>query len=274
MGVDREVRRKMLDAVNEINRQTYEELGDPETNARIAQYEMAYRMQTSVPELADLSKEPQSTWDLYGPEAKEPGTFAYNCLMARRLAERGVRFTQVYKRGWDMHDNVTGILPIILRETDRGCYALVTDLKQRGLLDDTLVIWAGEFGRTVYSQGGLTPDNYGRDHHPRCYTHVDDRRRRAHRHHLRRDRRLQLQRGQGSGHSSRFQRDHSALPGHRPQQADLQVSGARSETDRARARQRCSGPAGVKTNQRLATFANGCCRKQVDAHRVDRARSV
>jgi hypothetical protein len=169
-GVNREVRRNMLDAVNEINRQTYEELGDPETNARIAQYEMAYRMQTSVPELADLSKEPNSTWDLYGPEAKEPGTFAYNCLMARRLAERGVRFTQVYKRGWDMHDNVTGILPIICQETDRGCYALVTDLKQRGLLDDTLVIWAGEFGRTVYSQGGLSPENYGRDHHPRCYT--------------------------------------------------------------------------------------------------------
>jgi len=169
-GVDREVRRKMLDAVNEINRQTYEELGDPETNSRIAQYEMAYRMQSSVPELADLSREPQSTWDLYGPDAKEPGTFAYNCLMARRLAERGVRFTQVYKRGWDMHDNVTKILPIICRETDRGCYALITDLKQRGMLDDTLVIWAGEFGRTVYSQGGLTQDNYGRDHHPRCYT--------------------------------------------------------------------------------------------------------
>lgn len=169
-GVDRGVRRKMLDAVNEINRQTYEELGDPETNSRIAQYEMAYRMQSSVPELADLSKEPQSTWDLYGPDAKEPGTFAYNCLMARRLAERGVRFTQVYKRGWDMHDNVTKIMPIICGETDRGCYALITDLKQRGMLDDTLVIWAGEFGRTVYSQGGLTPDNYGRDHHPRCYT--------------------------------------------------------------------------------------------------------
>jgi hypothetical protein len=169
-GVDREVRRKMLDAVNEINRQTYEELGDPETNSRIAQYEMAYRMQSSVPELADLSKEPQSTWDLYGPDAKAPGTFAYNCLMARRLAERGVRFTQVYKRGWDMHDNVTKIMPIICGETDRGCYALITDLKQRGMLDDTLVIWAGEFGRTVYSQGGLTPDNYGRDHHPRCYT--------------------------------------------------------------------------------------------------------
>jgi hypothetical protein len=169
-GVDREVRRQMLDAVNALNKETYEQLGDPETNARISQYEMAYRMQTSVPELADFSKEPQSTWDLYGPDAKIPGTFAYNCLMARRLAERGVRFTQIYKRGWDMHGNLTGLMPMLVGETDRGCYALVTDLKQRGLLDDTLVIWAGEFGRTVYSQGGLSKDNYGRDHHPRCYT--------------------------------------------------------------------------------------------------------
>jgi hypothetical protein len=169
-GVDREVRRKMLDAVEEINRQTLEELGDPETNARIAQYEMAYRMQASVPELADLSKEPQSTWDLYGSDAKEPGTFAYNCLLARRMAERGVRFTQIYKRGWDVHGDVTGVLPTLCQETDRASYALVTDLKQRGLLDDTLVVWAGEFGRTVYSQGGLTKDNYGRDHHPRCFT--------------------------------------------------------------------------------------------------------
>jgi hypothetical protein len=169
-GVDREVRRKMLDAVQKINQQTYEELGDPETNARISQYEMAYRMQASVPDLTDLSKEPQSTWDLYGADAKEPGTFANNCLMARRMAERGVRFTQIYKRGWDVHADVTGMLPVLCRETDRGAYALVTDLKQRGLLDDTLVIWGGEFGRTVYSQGGLTPENYGRDHHPRCFT--------------------------------------------------------------------------------------------------------
>jgi hypothetical protein len=169
-GVNRDARRKMLDAVNEINRQTYQELGDPETNSRISQYEMAYRMQASVPELTDMSKEPQSTWDLYGPDAKEPGTFAYNCLMARRMAERGVRFTQVYKRGWDVHADVPKVLPVLCQETDRGCYALVIDLKQRGLLDDTLVIWAGEFGRTVYSQGGLTADNYGRDHHPRCYT--------------------------------------------------------------------------------------------------------
>ncbi len=169
-GVNRDVRRKMLDAVQEMNRHTYEELGDPETNARIAQYEMAYRMQASVPDLTDMSREPQSTWDLYGPDAKEPGTFAYNCLMARRMAERGVRFTQIYKRGWDVHADVRGMLPVLCQETDRPAYALITDLKQRGLLDDTLVIWGGEFGRTVYSQGGLTPDNYGRDHHPRCFT--------------------------------------------------------------------------------------------------------
>ena len=149
---------------------------------------MAYRMQTSVPELADLSKEPQSTWDLYGPDAKEPGTFAYNCLMARRMAERGVRFTQVYKRGWDVHDNVTGMLPILCRETDRGCYALVTDLKQRGLLDDTLVIWAGEFGRTVYSQGGLDTGKLRPRSSSALLHHLDDGRRRAAGHHVRRDR--------------------------------------------------------------------------------------
>jgi hypothetical protein len=169
-GVDSAVRRKMLDAVNQINHQTYDELGDPETNSRIAQYEMAYRMQASVPELTDVSKEPQSTWDLYGQEAKEPGTFAYNCLMARRMAERGVRFTQIYKRGWDVHADAVKLLPVLCQETDRPAYALVTDLKQRGLLDDTLVVWAGEFGRTVYSQGGLSKDEYGRDHHPRCFS--------------------------------------------------------------------------------------------------------
>lgn len=169
-GVDRDMRRTMLDAVGEINRSTYEELGDPETNARIAQYEMAYRMQASVPGLADMSDEPQSTWDLYGSEAKTPGTFAYNCLMARRMAERGVRFTQIYQRGWDIHGNATGAMPTLCGATDRASYALVTDLKRRGLLDDTLVVWGGEFGRTVYSQGGLSHDNYGRDHHPRCFT--------------------------------------------------------------------------------------------------------
>ncbi len=169
-GIDSEMRRKMLDGIDQINHETYLEQGDPEINARISQYEMAYRMQTSVPDLANLNDEPKSTWDLYGPEAKEPGTYAYNCLIARRMAERDVRFVQVYKRGWDVHTHVTSALPMLCHETDRASYALVTDLKQRGLLDDTLVIWAGEFGRTVYSQGGLTKDDYGRDHHPRCFT--------------------------------------------------------------------------------------------------------
>jgi uncharacterized protein (DUF1501 family) len=131
---------------------------------------MAFRMQTSVPELLDFSNEPKSTWDLYGPEAKEPGTFTYNCLLARRMAERGVRFTQIYHRGWDVHGDVGGLLPKLCHDVDRACFALITDLKARGLLDDTLVTWGGEFGRTTYSQGGLSHENYGRDHHPKCFT--------------------------------------------------------------------------------------------------------
>jgi hypothetical protein len=169
-GVDGDLRRAMIDGVNDLNRQLFERVGDPEINARISQYEMAFRMQTSVPELTDFSNEPASTWDLYGPKAKEPGTFAYNCLMARRLAERGVRFTQVFLRSWDQHSNLPNNIRAMAEDSDRPTYALVTDLKQRGLLDETLVIWGGEFGRTVYSQGVLRPDNYGRDHHPRCFS--------------------------------------------------------------------------------------------------------
>jgi len=169
-GYEDGARRRFLDDLSHLNQLRAAADPDPEIAARVGQYEMAYRMQHSVPELTDLSKEPESTFELYGPDSRTPGTYAANCILARRMAERGVRFTQVYKRGWDVHDNVTGTLPILCRETDRGCYALVTDLKRRGLLDDTLVIWAGEFGRTVYSQGGLTPENYGRDHHPRCYS--------------------------------------------------------------------------------------------------------
>jgi hypothetical protein len=169
-GIDGDVRRAMIDGVNDLNRQLYERVGDPEINARISQYEMAFRMQTSVPELTDFSNEPASTWDLYGPKAKEPGTFAYNCLMARRLAERGVRFTQIFLRSWDQHSNLPNNIRTMAEDADRPSYALVTDLKQRGLLDDTLVLWGGEFGRTVYSQGVLRPDNYGRDHHPRCFS--------------------------------------------------------------------------------------------------------
>jgi len=153
---------------------TMRAMRDPETQARISQYEMAFRMQTSVPELTDMRDEPASTWDLYGPEAREPGTFAYNCLLARRMAERGVRFTQIYQRGWDVHLGAVTALPILCRATDRACYALVTDLKQRGLLDDTLVVWGGEFGRTIYSQGGLSREAYGRDHHIRCYPPDDN----------------------------------------------------------------------------------------------------
>lgn len=161
-------RRGMLDRLAKLNQLRYEQTGDPEINARIAQYEMAYRMQTSVPELADFSDEPESTFELYGEEAKQPGSHAANCLMARRMAERGVRFIQVFHRGWDHHSNVKKYLPNLCRETDQGSAALIADLKQRGMLEDTLVVWAGEFGRTVYAQG--RSDTFGRDHHPRCFS--------------------------------------------------------------------------------------------------------
>jgi hypothetical protein len=163
-------RRVYLDALKQLNTLTLDEFGDPEISTRIAQYEMAFRMQSSVPELTDLSKEPAPTFELYGPDARKPGTFAYNCLLARRLAERGVRFIQLYHRDWDHHAGLTKGLPKVCRQTDQPAAALVADLKQRGMLDDTLVIWGGEFGRTVYCQGRLTPTDYGRDHHPRCFT--------------------------------------------------------------------------------------------------------
>jgi len=169
-GVDGKTRRRMLDALGELNKMTYDKLGDQETQARIEQYEMAFRMQSSVPDLADLSKEPESTYQLYGESARKPGTFAYNAVLARRLAERDVRFIQLYMRGWDVHFDLPEILPAQCKDVDQALYGLVQDLKQRGLLDETIVIWGGEFGRTVYSQGKLTPTVYGRDHHPRCYS--------------------------------------------------------------------------------------------------------
>ncbi len=169
-GVSSASRRKMLDRLAELSAIQYEDLGDPEITARVAQYEMAFRMQTSVPEVMDLSKEPASTYELYGAEAKNPGTFAANCLLARRLAERNVRFIQLYHPGWDQHGNLPSAIRRQAKDVDRACYGLITDLKQRGLLDDTLVVWGGEFGRTNYSQGKLTPTDYGRDHHPRCFT--------------------------------------------------------------------------------------------------------
>jgi hypothetical protein len=169
-GFDAADRRRFLDDLAKLNQRRLEEAGDPEIATRIAQYEMAFRMQSSVPELTDLSGEPDYIFKLYGPEARKPGTFAANCLLARRLAERGVRFVQLFHRGWDQHTDLPRGLASQCRDTDQPAAALVTDLKQRGLLEDTIVVWGGEFGRTVYCQGKLTADNYGRDHHPRCFT--------------------------------------------------------------------------------------------------------
>jgi hypothetical protein len=169
-GVDRARRRLVLDALGELNGRTADAVGDPETRARIAAYELAFRMQTSVPELTDVSSEPESVFELYGPDAKKPGTFAASCLLARRLAERGVPMVQIFHRGWDQHSDLPKDLPKQCRDVDQPAWALVQDLKQRGMLDDTLVVWGGEFGRTVYCQGPLSEDNYGRDHHPRCFS--------------------------------------------------------------------------------------------------------
>jgi hypothetical protein len=169
-GLSDSARRRFLDDLAKLNQLKLQESGDPEIATRIAQYEMAYRMQTSVPELTDVSKEPQHVFDLYGADAKKPGTYAANCLLARRLAERGVRFIQLFHRGWDQHTNLPKQITGQCADTDRASAALVQDLKQCGLLDDTLIVWGGEFGRTVYCQGTLTAEDYGRDHHPRCFT--------------------------------------------------------------------------------------------------------
>ena len=169
-GITPTTRKNILDLSAKLNQQRSAELGDPEIDTRIAQYEMAYRMQTSVPELTDLSKETEATYNLYGPESRKPGTFAQQCLLARRLVERGVRFVQLYNRGWDQHGDLPRDLALQARAVDQPSAALVLDLKQRGLLKDTLVVWGGEFGRTVYCQGRLTETNYGRDHHPRCFS--------------------------------------------------------------------------------------------------------
>jgi hypothetical protein len=169
-GVPRDIRRASLDGVSALNELNYQTVGDPQTHTRIQQYELAYRMQASVPELTDIASEPDSTYKLYGDAAKEPGTFANTALLARRMVERGVRFVQIYHNNWDTHANVAGRLPEQCKDVDQPCYGLIQDLKQRGMLDDTLVIWGGEFGRTIYSQGGLSKQNYGRDHHPRCFT--------------------------------------------------------------------------------------------------------
>ena len=168
--MSREDRRAFLDDLAELNEMQAVDFGDPEISTRISQYEMAYRMQASVPELTDLSTEPDSTFELYGEDARRPGTYARNCLVARRLAERGVRFIQLFHRGWDQHTKLPEDIQQQCADTDQASAALIQDLEQRGMLDDTLVVWGGEFGRTVYCQGRLTEDDYGRDHHPRCFT--------------------------------------------------------------------------------------------------------
>ena len=212
-GITPTTRRRMLDGVAKLNRLLAEKYGDPEIETRVSQYEMAYRMQTSVPDLMDLSKEPASTFELYGPDSRKPGTYAANCLLARRLAERGVRFVQLYHRGWDQHNDLPRDIALQCKGVDQASAALVIDLKQRGMLDDTLVIWGGEFGRTVYCQGKLTDTNYGRDHHPRCFTMwmagggikpgIDPRQ----------DRRLLLQHPGRPGPHPRPASHHPALPG-------------------------------------------------------------
>jgi len=171
-GYDSTARRRYLDDLARLNQMKLADYQDPEIATRIAQYEMAFRMQSSVPELADLSTEPESTFDLYGPDSRKPGSYAANCILARRLAERGVRFIQLFHRGWDQHGNLPKEIRGQCLQTDQPSAALIADLKQRGMLDETLIVWGGEFGRTVYSQGTLTEDNYGRDHHPRCFAMV------------------------------------------------------------------------------------------------------
>lgn len=169
-GVLPDLRRTQLDHLNELQKHLHHEVEDAEIKGRIAQYEMAFRMQTSVPEIMDTSGEPDHIYEMYGADSRKPGTYAANCLLARRLAERGVKFIQLYHQGWDQHGNLPSAIKVQCKETDQASAALIKDLKQRGLLEDTLVIWGGEFGRTNYSQGRLTNDNFGRDHHPRCFS--------------------------------------------------------------------------------------------------------
>lgn len=169
-GVDVATRRDQLDVITQLNRDALARELDPEIETRISQYEMAFQMQTSIPELTDTKEESEATFSAYGPQSRQPGSFASHCLLARRMAERGVRFIQLYHRGWDQHYNLPSDLRLQCRDVDQPCAALISDLKQRGLLDETLVVWGGEFGRTTYSQGKLEPGNYGRDHHGRCFT--------------------------------------------------------------------------------------------------------
>ena len=239
-GVPGDVRRTMLDGLKALNEINYQHVGDPETHTRIEQYEMAFRMQASVPELTDLAKEPERTFKLYGDEAKKPGTLRqHRACMARRLVERGVRFVQIYHNNWDHHGNLGGRMPEPVQgRRPAAATALIQDLKQRGMLDDTLVIWGGEFGRTIYSQGGLTQGELRPRPSSALLHHVDGRRRRQGRHDLRRDRRLQLQHRQGPGPHPRLPRHRAAPARLRPRALHLQVPGPRPASSPASNRRR------------------------------------
>ena len=244
-GVPAEVRRKTLDGLRALNEANYQVVGDPETHTRIEQYELAYRMQSSVPDLTDLASEPPSTYELYGEEVKKGGSFAHSALLARRMVERGVRFVQIYHNNWDTHGNVAVRLPSQCKDVDQPCWGLIQDLKSRGLFDETLVIWGGEFGRTIYSQGGLSKDNYGRDHHPRCYTmwmagggikpgtvygETDD---------------FSYNIIKDPVHIRDFHATVLASPRLRPRAVHLPLPGARPEADRCRTGPRHQGPPGM-----------------------------
>jgi len=243
-GYDTTARRRFLDDLAKLNEITYRDYLDPEISSRVSQYEMAFRMQKSVPDLTDLSTEPPATFELYGSDSRKPGTYAANCILARRLAERGVRFIQLFHRGWDQHNNLPKEIAGECLQTDQASAALIQDLDQRGLLKDTLVVWGGEFGRRVYSQGTLTESNYGRDHHPHCFTvwmaggGVKGGM-------TRRNGRLQLQRGKRSYRRARPARHDSSLSGRQPHQAHLQVSESPFPADACR-RQRHPADPGVR----------------------------
>ena len=231
--------------LNEMNQIQHQKIGDPETLARIEQFEMAFRMQSSVPEMSDLSSEPESTFKRWGEDAREPGKFANAALRARRLIERGVRFVQIYHRGWDVHNRCPLVLPFQCKDIDRAAWALVQDLKERGLFDETLVIWGGEFGRTIYSQGKLTATDFGRDHHPRCFSVWMAGGGGQRRGRLRRNGRFFLQHRQGPRTYPRLSGDDSAPVRHRPRTLHLQAPGPRREADRRRAGPRGESGSGV-----------------------------
>ena len=244
-GVSTDVRRRTLDGLKKLNEMTFQKVGDPETNTRIQQYEMAFRMQASVPDLTDLSKEDKSTFELYGDAAKKPGSFANTALMARRLVEKGVRFVQIYHNNWDHHGNLAKRMPDQCGDVDRACYGLVQDLKRKGMLDDTLVIWGGEFGRTDVQPGRAVKDELRPGPPPAVLLDVDGRRRREGRHRVRRDGRVQLQHREGPGVGPRLPRDDAAPARHRPRAVHVPLPGSGPEADRRRAGEGHQGLDGV-----------------------------